>query len=269
MSYAVGIDSRIGPKGLAASVGFGGTCYETHLRNLVYMCRKYRMQPVAEYWESVISMNEWQKRRFASNIVSAMYNTVSGKRLAVLGFAYKKNTSDTRHSAAIDVCKALLAERAELCVYDPKVGAEAIAVAVTDDSGVETLVSVERSAAVACSGAHAIVVLTEWDEFRSVDYKAIYETMQKPAFVFDGRNLLDHEELRKIGYIVYGVGKPQPTPAEASEAERVLNEQKRAAEANRIAVGAARPPPVDVSPEMVAAGSPLGRQRSPSFGSMS
>ena len=210
VSFAVGVDTRIGRKGMTASVGFGGACYETHLRNLVYLASVSRLPQVAKYWQAVINMNEWQKRRFATKVVSAMFNTVSGKKLALLGFAYKKNTSDTRNSAAIDVCRALLTERAQIAVHDPRVAKEAIAVALSDADGAERLLAVEADPYVAIDGSHALLVMTEWDEFKRLDYKRAFSMMQKPAFVFDGRNLLDHAALREIGFIVHGIGKAQP-----------------------------------------------------------
>ena len=239
VAHSVGIDSRIGPKMLQASVGFGGTCYETHLRNLVYMCRTYRLKEAAVYWESVLKMNEWQKRRFANKIVSSMFNTVSGKKLAVLGFAYKKNTSDTRGSPAIDVCRALLAESARLSVYDPRVKAEAIGLAFTDDEGADRLLTTEDSAYAAAAGAHAIILLTEWDEFTSLDYGRIFGAMQKPAFVFDGRNCLDHEALREVGFTVFGIGKPQPSVEETEEVA-ARREADELAASNRVRVGSLR-----------------------------
>ena len=161
--------------------------------------------------ESVISMNNWQKRRFAMKIVSSMFNTVSGKKLAVLGFAYKKNTSDIRNTVAIDICKALIAEKAQLSVHDPRVSSEAINMAFTGDDGSEKCVAIEPDPYLACAGAHAVIILTEWDSFARLDFERVYEGMQRPAFVFDGRNLLDHEQLREIGFNVYGIGKPPPT----------------------------------------------------------
>ena len=252
VAYAIGVDSRIGRKHLQASVGFGGACYETHLRNLVYLCRHYRLKEVATYWESVISMNNWQKRRFAMKIVSSMFNTVSGKKLAVLGFAYKKNTSDIRNTVAIDICKALIAEKAQLSVHDPRVSSEAINMAFTGDDGSEKCVAIEPDPYLACAGAHAVIILTEWDSFARLDFERVYEGMQRPAFVFDGRNLLDHERLREIGFNVYGIGKPPPTvtkpvdPAMPLTMEAAMLAAETTAEqaaAARIKVGAARPEP--------------------------
>ncbi|KAL3921036.1 MAG: hypothetical protein SGPRY_005040 [Prymnesium sp.] len=251
VSFAIGVDSRIGRKGIQASVGFGGACYEarlpTHLRNLVYLCKSYRLPAVATYWEHVIKMNDYQKSRFAKQIVSAMFNTVSGKKMTVLGFAYKKNTSDIRFSPAIDVCKTLIRERAALTIVDPQVASQAIKVtfglplqlvgmtilsldrprllSIIQPVVVASRVDqpphkktrppllwfwwcLARGVVVSFAGAHALIVLTDWDEFARLDYYRIYEKMQKPAFVFDGRNILDHEQLREIGFLVYAIGKP-------------------------------------------------------------
>ncbi|EOD23406.1 hypothetical protein EMIHUDRAFT_444126 [Emiliania huxleyi CCMP1516] len=209
VSHAIGVDTRIGRKYLQASVGFGGACYETHLRNLVYLCKHYRLPQVGTYWESVLKMNDYQKRRFAANIVGKMFNTISNKKLAVLGFAYKKNTSDTRHTVAIDVCNYLLAERARLSIHDPRVAAEAIGIHFSG-GGLDQLVNVETDPYAACDGAHALILLTEWDMYLELDFEKVYETMSRPAHIFDGRNLLDHDKLREIGFLVEGVGKGSP-----------------------------------------------------------
>jgi len=267
VSYAIGVDSRIGRKHLQASVGFGGTCYETHIRNLVYLCKHYRLGQVATYWESVLKMNNYQKKRFANKIVSSMFNTVSGKKLAVLGFAYKKNTSDSRYSCAIDVCKALLAEKAQLQIHDPRVSNEAIAVSFTDEAGAEANLFCESDPYAAVQGAHALIVLTEWDSFARLDYERIYGVMQRPAFVFDGRNLLDHERLRAIGFQVYGVGKPSPQMhAGPNEAEREAQQRALRAQAGRIVAGAARVEPTDVSEELSEALHQMGASDSLSEG---
>jgi len=237
VSFAIGVDSRIGRKGIQASVGFGGACYETHLRNLVYLSNSYRLPQVAKYWEQVIKMNDYQKSRFAKKVVSAMFNTVSGKKLSILGYAYKKNTSDIRFSAATDVCKTLLRERAALCVYDPRVASEAIQVSLTGDDGTEAAIEVQSDPYLACQGAHAVIVLTEWDEFARLDYKRIFDGMQKPAFVFDGRNLLQHDALREIGFHVYAIGKAHMQTAPSGEAAELQQMEDTAAKA-RVRVGA-------------------------------
>ncbi|MBF01567.1 UDP-glucose 6-dehydrogenase [Flavobacterium coralii] len=212
VARAIGMDSRIGPKFLKASVGFGGSCFQKDILNLVYIAKSYGLTEVADYWEQVIIMNDHQKRRFASNIVKTLYNTVSGKKIAFLGWAFKKDTNDTRESAAIYVANDLLNEQAEIAVYDPKVEDDTIYAdlnylgsrsAEDNTKGVKTFTDPYE----ACNDAHAIAVLTEWDEFKDYDWQKIYENMKKPAFVFDGRNLLDGKKMNEIGFIYQEIGK--------------------------------------------------------------
>ena len=212
VAKAIGMDSRIGSKFLKASVGFGGSCFQKDILNLVYIAKTYGLTEVADYWEQVIIMNNHQKQRFSDHIVRTLYNTVSGKKIAFLGWAFKKDTNDTRESAAIQVADSLLNEEACISVYDPKVVVERI-YADLDHLNTRTeeenrnLLTVETNPYEACIGSHAIAVLTEWDEFKTYNWQRIYDTMQKPAFVFDGRGILDTESLKKIGFICYTIGK--------------------------------------------------------------
>ena len=212
VARAIGTDSRIGPKFLKASVGFGGSCFQKDILNLVYIARSYGLDEVAHYWEQVITMNDHQKRRFADNIVQTMYNTVSGKKIAFFGWAFKKDTNDTRESAAIYVADALLNEEAQLVVYDPKVTTEQI-YADLDYLGTRSpeenrrLVTVVDDPYEAAERAHAIAVLTEWDEFKAYDWSRIKEHMMKPAFVFDGRKLLANNKLDELGFQYYAIGE--------------------------------------------------------------
>jgi UDPglucose 6-dehydrogenase len=210
VANAIGKDSRIGPKFLKASVGFGGSCFQKDILNLTYLCHHFGLPVVADYWESVIRINDWQKRRFAEQIVHQLFNTVTGKRIAVLGFAFKKDTNDTRETPAMYVCRDLLAEGAEVVVYDPKVTAADIRRDVLGDDVNNPRLHVAETADEAALGAHAIAVLTEWDEFKDLPYAKYYESMPKPAFIFDGRNVLDHTALRKIGFRVFAIGRPAP-----------------------------------------------------------
>lgn len=211
VARAIGTDSRIGPKFLKASVGFGGSCFQKDILNLVYISRSFGLQKVADYWEQVIIMNDHQKERFAANMVRNLYNTVSGKKLAFLGWAFKKDTNDTRESAAIYVADSLLNEQAQIRVYDPKVG-ESQVFADLNYLGTRTADENQKNVTVttdpyeACKDAHAIAVLTEWDEFTEYDWQRIYDNMQKPARVFDGRNVLDCKKLRAIGFKVQSIG---------------------------------------------------------------
>ena len=211
VARAIGMDSRIGSKFLKSSVGFGGSCFQKDILNLVYIAKSYGLNEVADYWEQVIIMNDHQKRRFAKNIIKTLYNTVSGKKIAFLGWAFKKDTNDTRESAAIYVADDLLSEQATVAVYDPKVGEEQIQfdlnyLETRSESENQKGVQVMTNAYDACKNAHAIAVLTEWDEFKTQDWQKIYDNMLKPAFVFDGRNILNKEELEKIGFIYQGIG---------------------------------------------------------------
>jgi len=211
VAKAIGMDSRIGPKFLKASVGFGGSCFQKDILNLVYISKSYGLNEVADYWEQVIIMNDHQKRRFSNKIVQTLYNTVAGKKIAFLGWAFKKDTNDTRESAAIYVADDLINEQAKISVYDPKVSRTKM---LSDLDYLETRtveennssLAISDSAYEACKGAHAIAILTEWDEFTTYDWKKIYDSMHKPAFLFDGRNILNAKELESIGFIYKGIG---------------------------------------------------------------
>ncbi|KAL8196447.1 hypothetical protein R6Q57_024742 [Mikania cordata] len=223
VSSAVGKDSRIGQKFLNASVGFGGSCFQKDILNLVYICECNGLPEVANYWRQVIKINDYQKSRFVNRIVSSMFNTVSGKKIGILGFSFKKDTGDARETPAIDVCRGLLSDKAQLIIYDPQVPeAQMIKdlstpkfdrdqpgqnIHIAEDA-VKQSVKVVHDAYEAAKDAHAICILTEWDEFKSLDYQKIYNNMPKPAYMFDGRNVVDVAKLRQIGFIVYSIGKP-------------------------------------------------------------
>ena len=211
VAKAIGLDSRIGSKFLKSSVGFGGSCFQKDILNLVYIAKSYGLNEVADYWEQVIIMNDHQKRRFSKNIISTLYNTVSGKKIAFLGWAFKKDTNDTRESAAIYVANDLISERANIAVFDPKVKEKQILSDLNylesrSDEQNQKYISVENNGYEACKKAHAIAILTEWDEFKTYDWQKIYDNMLKPAFVFDGRNVLNKAALEKIGFIYQAIG---------------------------------------------------------------
>jgi UDPglucose 6-dehydrogenase len=203
IAYAVGSDSRVGPKFLNASIGFGGSCFKKDILNLVYIARGYGLNEVADYWEMVVTMNEHQKRRFVQLIVKEMFNTVAGKKVALFGFAFKADTGDTRESAGIYITRQLLEERAIVSITDPK----ALDNARLDLKDVDGGVIYEPDPYKAAEGAFAIALVTEWRHFKELDYQRIYKSMKKPAFIFDGRNVLDHEKLYEIGFNVYPIGK--------------------------------------------------------------
>jgi UDPglucose 6-dehydrogenase len=207
VALAVGMDSRIGNKFLNASVGFGGSCFKKDILNLVYICRYYGLDEVANYWESVVFINEYQQRRFAFNILTAMFNTLCSKKIALFGFAFKANTGDTRESPAIFIAKRLLEEKAEVIITDPK----ALKNAMKELKGIDGNLSFTEDPYEATAGCHAIAIITEWDLYRSLDYRIIYKNMVKPAFIFDGRNILNHNLLYEIGFNVFPIGKPPMT----------------------------------------------------------
>ncbi len=211
VSRAIGTDSRIGSKFLKASVGFGGSCFQKDILNLVYISRSFGLKEVADYWEQVIIMNDHQKKRFALNMVKNLYNTVNDKKITFLGWAFKKDTNDTRESAAIYVADELLNEQAKLRVYDPKVteaqvfgDLDYLATRTPEENRDHVKVFVDPYKA--CKESHAIAILTEWDEFKEYDWQRIYDNMLKPAKIFDGRNILDAEKLRAIGFKVTSIG---------------------------------------------------------------
>ncbi|XP_062865152.1 UDP-glucose 6-dehydrogenase [Trichomycterus rosablanca] len=219
VAKAIGMDQRIGSKFLKASVGFGGSCFQKDVLNLVYLCEALNLTEVAKYWQQVIDMNEYQRRRFACRIIDCLFNTVSGKKIALLGFAFKKDTGDTRESSSIYISKYLMDEGAELHIYDPKVSKEQIMLDLSQPSiterpeKVSELVTVSSDPYEACTNAHALVICTEWDMFKKLDYLKIYQKMQKPAFIFDGRRVLDdlHMQLQNIGFQIETIGKKVTT----------------------------------------------------------
>ena len=211
VAKAIGLDSRIGSKFLQASVGFGGSCFQKDILNLVYISKSLGLQEVADYWEQVIIMNNHQRTRFAKKIVATLYNTVSGKKIAFLGWAFKKDTNDTREAAAIYVADQLIDERAQIHVFDPKVTAVQMQrdlnyLNTRIESENAEYLHTEQDPYTALKDAHGIAILTEWDEFKSYDWQKIYDAMLKPAFVFDGRNLLDKAALEKIGFVYQAIG---------------------------------------------------------------
>ena len=212
VARAIGADSRIGPKFLNASVGFGGSCFQKDILNLVYICRSLNLNEVADYWEQVIKMNDHQKSRFADKIISTLYNTVTDKKIAFLGWAFKKDTNDTRETPAMYVADQLLEDKANIFVYDPKVKTEQIYIDMdylntrTEQEN-KSMLSVKKDPYDVVKDAHAVAILTEWDEFKELDWQKIYDSMKKPAFLFDGRNILDHGRLIEIGFKVKAIGK--------------------------------------------------------------
>jgi UDPglucose 6-dehydrogenase len=204
VANAIGADNRIGPNFLRASVGFGGSCFRKDILNLVYLCEYYGLPEVAAYWEQVVTMNEYQKENFVTKMVTTMFNTIAGKKLAIFGVAFKAHTSDTRETPALSICNSLIEERADVVVTDPY----ALENFRTEMGDAADQITYEPDPYQAVQGAHAIAVITEWPQFKDLDYQQIYDKMEKPAFIFDGRNILDHQRLFDMGFNVLSIGKP-------------------------------------------------------------
>ncbi|KAJ7024456.1 UDP-glucose dehydrogenase [Mycena alexandri] len=213
VANAVGYDSRVGPKFLKASVGFGGSCFQKDILNLVYLSESLHLPEVAAYWRQVVEMNEYQKRRFSKRVVDTLFNTITGKRIAVLGFAFKADTGDTRESAAITLIRDFQSERALVNIYDPQVNEAQIWADLQEASpgipleSIKKQVTIHKSALDACRDAEAVVIATEWKEFKEIAWEEVYKYMKKPAFVFDGRLLVDAERLGAIGFKVTTIGR--------------------------------------------------------------
>lgn len=206
VSHAIGTDSRIGSKFLKASVGFGGSCFKKDILNLVYLCETYGLTEVAAYWQQVVEMNEYQQSRFVKKVIKSMFNTIAGKKILILGFAFKADTGDTRESPAIKICKELYVEKADLVISDPK----AISNAKKDLSSLDNIIF-EKDPYEAAKGADAIALLTDWKIYNDLDFEKLHSVMRKPAFIFDGRNILDHEKIFNLGFEVFSVGKGRLT----------------------------------------------------------
>ncbi|MBL6658491.1 MAG: nucleotide sugar dehydrogenase [Flavobacteriales bacterium] len=212
VATAIGMDSRIGSKFLKSSVGFGGSCFQKDILNLVYIAKSLDLDEVSEYWNQVIKINDYQKERFAKKIMKSLFGTVSDKKITLLGWAFKKDTNDTRESAAIYIADLLIENGAKICVYDPKVSEQRM---LTDLDYLNSRSSEENRKALtfeadpyeACEDSHAIAIITEWDEFKSYDWDSIFKSVVKPAKIFDGRNILDAQHLEDIGFDVYSIGK--------------------------------------------------------------
>jgi len=211
VAFAVGKDSRMGSKFLKASVGFGGSCFQKDILNLVYLSESLHLPEVAKYWRAVVEMNEHQKDRFARKVVDTLFNTITGKKIAILGWAFKKDTGDTRESPSISIANHFLSEKARITVYDPQVTESQIWLDLTDYGSIpaepiKPHMTICKSAMEACKDAEAIVICTEWDEFKTLDWKEIYANCPRPAFVFDGRLMLDRKAIQDIGFTIVTIG---------------------------------------------------------------
>ena len=209
---AIGSDTRIGNQFLNSGPGFGGSCFQKDILNLIYIASNYGLDDVANYWQEVLNLNNWQKERISKLIVQNLFGTVTGKRIAILGFAFKANTNDTRESPAIQVCENLLEEGANLAIYDPKVSQESIELALgVKETSVDEFSELSswvkcNSDVEACIGADAIVILTNWEQFTKISLNKLYEKMRKPAWLFDTRACIDIDTAKKIGFNTWRIG---------------------------------------------------------------
>ena len=221
VARAIGSDSRIGSKFLQAGPGFGGSCFQKDILNLVYLCRHFGLPEVADYWENVVALNTWQQHRISRLVVQKLFGTVTGKRLALLGFAFKADTNDTREAPAICIANDLLEEGAQLAIYDPKVDSEQIArdLQLLASSPPDAQAGPTRAAlsgegtwwtcsnvAAAVAGVDAVLILTEWQQFRQLDWAALAPLMRRPAWVFDARAVVDPDAVRASGLMLWRVG---------------------------------------------------------------
>lgn len=203
ISRSIGADSRIGNKFLNASIGFGGSCFKKDILNLVYISESLGLTEVAEYWENVIKMNDYQEKRFVKRMLETMFNTLANKKIVLFGFAFKANTGDTRETPAYYVTKMLMEEHANVYISDPK----ALNNAKIDLAEFGDRIVFVDDPYEAAKDADAIAIMTEWKLYKELDYKKIYESMRKPAYLFDGRNILDTAKIKEIGFNFYSIGR--------------------------------------------------------------
>ena len=210
VAKAIGMDSRIGNKFLKTSVAFGGSCFQKDILNLVYIAKSLGLEKVAEYWNQVIIINKHQRSRFAKKIIKTIDENQLNKKVSLLGWAFKKDTNDSRESASIYIAAELLSKGIEINVYDPKVELKQIRkdlkyIKISDEK--LSLINYSENHYEVFEDSNVIAILTEWDEFINYDWKSIYNKGFEQKYIFDGRNILDSKKLRKIGFIVDSIGK--------------------------------------------------------------
>lgn len=205
VSKILGMDERVGKHFLNCSVGFGGSCFKKDILDLVYLCEYYKMPEVANYWRSVIEINELQKKLFFENILHTMYDSLKDRHITIFGYSFKKNSGDIRETPAVTICKYLLCEGAILHIYDPKVPKDKIYNDLCTQQNVKQLI-IENDPYTACDKTEAIAIITGWDLFNTLSYERIYENMEHPACIFDGCNILDRNKMKQIGFVMYSIG---------------------------------------------------------------
>ena len=213
VANAIGLDKRIGKEFLCAGPGFGGSCFQKDILNLIYLCNFYKLYDVADYWEGVIEINNWQKSRISKIVVNNLFGNVSGKKIGILGFSFKANTNDTRESPSINICMDLLEEGANLSIYDPKV--ENYKIKEDLDFKMKELNQNEyygnyeicKSISDAALGSDALVILTEWAEFSNIIWEKLFLNMRQPAWIFDSRICIDFNRAKEAGFKIWQIGK--------------------------------------------------------------
>ena len=218
VARAIGTDSRIGSKFLDSGPGFGGSCFKKDILNLVYLSQYFGLDEVARFWESVVNLNNWHQNRITELIVKKLFGTVTGKKIVILGFAFKANTNDTRESAAIQKCKSLIDEGAEITIHDPKVNE----IQIEKDlqmKQIKEFKNVKEHRLINKNGnwkfskslnifdeAHAVLMLTEWDEYKNIDWEDVSKRMVQPAWVFDSRSIIEPSKIRNTNLNLWRVG---------------------------------------------------------------
>ena len=205
VKQATGTDTRIGNKFLNPGPGFGGSCFKKDILNLVYLSRYYGLNEVADYWEQIININSWQQKRISALVVRTLFGTLSNKKIAIFGFSFKSNTNDTRESPSINISRDLLKEGVKLRFFDPKVSEKQIFKDL-DEMIIDNNITVYDSSLLAAKGVDAVLILTEWDQFKKLDWENIFKNMRKPAWIFDARSFLDSSYLSNIGFKVWSLG---------------------------------------------------------------
>ena len=219
VSRAIGSDQRIGSRFLDSGPGFGGSCFKKDILNLVYLSEHFGLPEVASFWESVVTLNTWHQHRISKLITKKLYGTLSGKKIAILGFAFKSDTNDTRESAAIQICKDLIEEGSALYIHDPKVNHQQISrdlnvketksdsqYKLSSNSEIEGSWQSVQDLDEAFKNADAIVILTEWKEYSNLNWEKISQIMRQPSWIFDSRSITNPQKIINSGLNLWRIG---------------------------------------------------------------
>ncbi len=218
VARAIGTDSRIGAKFLDSGPGFGGSCFKKDILNLVYLANHFGLPEVGNFWEGVVDLNNWHQKRISNLIVKKLFGTLSGKKIIILGFAFKANTNDTRESSAIQICKDLMQEGAILHIHDPKVSSQQICADLnsflvnqnqketihldSDKNFWYKIDDINES----LENADAVLILTEWKIYSNINWNLASTKMRKPAWLFDARSVVDKDKIISSGINFWRIG---------------------------------------------------------------